>query len=209
MSGSIHNQVKPLALYYPQFHEFEENNQFWGKGFTEWDNLNSWKPFFDGHKIRTPVWGQYNLLDIEVRRRQSELARSMGIYGFIYYHYWFSHAAKNKVMYEVIEKMLQDNQPDMPFSLMWANEPWTKKWDGLEHHYLIRQEYSDEEIWKKHIKYLIKFFKHKNYIKINNRPLFFMYRCSHLKNKFSKMMSFFNRAIVNFIFDLPFIPSFW
>ena len=191
----IHNQIKPLALYYPQFHEFEENNRFWGKGFTEWNNLNSWTPFFKGHQIRKPLWGQYNLIDRNIRKKQAEYARQMGLYGFVYYHYWFSHARQNKVMYEVLERILKDGEPNMPFAFMWANEPWTKRWDGLEHEYLIKQEYGDENLWIKHIRYLIKFFKHKNYIKIDNKPIFYIYRCRHIGDKFSPMIKIFEREL--------------
>ena len=174
--------IRIIAFYYPQFHRFEENDKFWGNGFTEWDNLRRASAQFEGHHIKRPSdFGYYDLLDKNTRKKQARLAQNYNIYGFCYYHYWFSHAKNNKVMYEVKEKLLDINEePNIPFCFEWANEPWTRKWDGLENEVLIKQDYGGRDEWEKHYNYLSKFFKLKNYIKIDNKPLLLIYRIGHI-----------------------------
>lgn len=167
--------IKVMAIYFPQFHEVEENNKFWGKGFTEWTLINNYKG-----EIKRPhkSIGQYNMLEKEVREKQRDIAREYGIDAFCYYHYWFKD---KKVMYKGIEKILEDNEPDIPFTLCWANEPWTRNWNGSQRNVLLNQEYGDEADWIKHYKYLSQFFKHPNYIKEDNCPLLYIYRFYQLE----------------------------
>ncbi|RRN76393.1 glycosyl hydrolase, partial [Pseudoxanthomonas sp. SGD-10] len=168
------NKIKPIALYLPQYHEIEENNQWWGKGFTEWTNVKKAKALFEGHYQPHVPLNQhyYDLTNINELVNQASLARDYGIYGFCFYHYWFN----GKLLLETpLHNMLESGKPDFPFCLCWANENWTRTWDGQEKEVLMKQEYSLEDD-KAHIKYLIPFFKDSRYIKIGNKPVFLMYR---------------------------------
>jgi lipopolysaccharide biosynthesis protein len=185
---------KPIALFFPQFHAIPENDKNWGKGFTEWNLLNQTDfiakvplPYAEGGL------GYYDLLEKKIRARQAQIARRYGIFGFCYYHYWFSGEGapkSHKVMYRAIEKMLLDGEPDLPFMLSWANEPWVRTWTGVAQAdgTLISQEYGDSEEWKAHFEYLLRFFRHPNYIKVRNKPVFAIYRLGHLKEKLAPMI---------------------
>lgn len=194
---------KIICLYLPQFHEFEENNNWWGKGFTEWTCVKKAKSLADGHIIKKPHKdiGFYNLLDIKIRKYQADLAKNYGIYGFCYYHYWFYDKV---LMNAVLEKMLLDGQPDIPFMLSWANEPWRRRMNGGNDEILQGQKYGDEQEWELHLNYLLKFFTNKNYIKINNKPVFCIYRISSINN-YTKRFSYWNKKIKDYGFDGIFI----
>ena len=167
--------IKNIAIVFPQFHETEENNKFWGKGFTEWSLLSKMPEKVGDEVIKQPHHdiGYYNLTHKEHRSYMENLSDFYNIHGFCFYHYWFKN---KKVMYEPTELMLIDGKPDKPFMFCWANEQWTKRWDGGNNEVLIEQDYSDEQGNYDHFDYLLKFFKHKNYIKINNKPVFIFYR---------------------------------
>lgn len=182
--------IRPLALYFPQYHRLPENDRFWGSGFTEWTLLNQ---TIGLENIKYPLsvnngLGYYNLLNKETRKRQVELALYGGVHGFIYYHYWFG---SQKVMYRVPELRLQDDF-DFPFALSWANEPWSQRWKGgSEDNVLMAQEYGSLVEWRKHIEYLLPFFMHKDYIRVDNRPMFIIYRMGHIgKSKLTEMISY-------------------
>ena len=167
--------IRILALYLPQFHNIPENDEWWGDGFTEWTNVRAAKPLFEGHdQPKVPLHSNYyDLLDDEVKKWQVGLAKEYGIYGFCYYHYWFN----GKMLLEKpMEQMLNNTDVDLPFCVNWANETWTKAWVGDEKKILIKQEYGDEQEWRKHFDYLLPFFKDRRYIKIDNKPLFIFYR---------------------------------
>jgi lipopolysaccharide biosynthesis protein len=154
-----------ITFYLPQFHPFKENNEWWGKGFTEWTNVTKTKPRFRGHyqpHLPTDL-GFYDLRVPEVRAEQAEMARKYGIYGFCYYHYWFNGKL---LMERPLEEILNSGEPDFPFMLCWANENWTRKWDGGVNSVLIEQKYSEEDDIK-HIHYLLPFLKDPRYIRIN------------------------------------------
>jgi hypothetical protein len=170
---------KVIAWYLPQFHPFPENDRWWGTGFTEWTLLRNWSPQFDGHRIRRPHpdIGQYSLLDRDQRRRQAEMAREYGVYGFCYYHYWFGG---KQLLEKPLELMLGDGQPDIPFCLSWANESWTRRWDGLDREILQEQTYGDVDEWDRHLKRLLPFFLHRNYIKVGGKPMFLVYRLGEI-----------------------------
>nr|WP_199158650.1 glycoside hydrolase family 99-like domain-containing protein [Pedobacter sp. ASV2] len=168
------NDLKAIALYLPQFHPFKENDEWWGKGFTEWTNVTKSKPKFKGHyqpHLPTDL-GFYDLRLLDTMIEQASLAKAYGISGFCFYHYWFN----GKLLMETpLEQMLKSKKPDFPFCLCWANENWTRRWDGLEADVLIKQEYDLKDDLT-HIQYLMPFFKDDRYIKINGKPVYLMYR---------------------------------
>ncbi len=169
--------MKPLALYLPQFHTFPENDEWWGKGYTEWSAVRKAKPLFERHmQPRVPLDDNYYDLDkdgVKTLRWQAELAKKYGIYGFCFYQYWFN----SKQLMEKPMETLRDNPDiDMAYCVCWANESWTRTWYGLENEVLMAQEYGQKEDWIKHIEYLLTFFKDERYIKIGNKPVLMIYR---------------------------------
>lgn len=170
--------MKPriVALYLPQFHSIPENDEWWGKGFTDWTNVRKAKPLFNGHaQPRVPLSGNYyDLSDVDVLRWQSSLAEKYGISGFCFYHYWF--AGGKKLLEKPAEMLLQTPDIPMQFCFSWANEPWARTWDGKGHKVLMPQEYGDKEDWRKHFDYLLPFFRDSRYMKVNGKPMFVIYK---------------------------------
>lgn len=167
--------MKIIAFYLPQFHAFPENDEWWGKGFTEWTNVKNAVPIFKGHnQPRIPLNNNYyNLLDVETLRWQSDLANKYGIYGFCFYHYWFDGKI---LMNRPMELLLENTYINQKFCVCWANEDWTKAWAKKEHTILISQTYGGKKEWIEHFEYLLPFFRDNRYIKIGNKPLFIIYR---------------------------------
>lgn len=171
--------MKILAFYLPQFHEIPENNEWWGKGFTDWTNVKKAKPLVDGqYQPREPLNDNYyDLSNVEVMKWQSKIAQEHGIYGFCYYHYWFD----GKLLLEKpLENMLHDKEVTIPFCFSWANEPWARTWDGRETDVLMPQRYGDEKEWEEHFEYLLQFFKDERYIKEDNKPMMVLYKTMHI-----------------------------
>lgn len=164
-----------IAIHLPQFHPFKENDEWWGKGFTEWRNVAKARPRFRGHyQPHVPAdLGFYDLRLEETRIAQAQLAQQYGIYGFCYYHYWFNG---HQLMERPLEEILSSGRPDFPFMLCWANENWTRAWDGGVCNTLIKQDYSEQDD-REHIRFLCEhYFKDKRYIRIHHRPVFCIYR---------------------------------
>jgi lipopolysaccharide biosynthesis protein len=167
--------VRTIAFYLPQFHRVKENDEWWGEGFTEWTNVTRAKPLFPGHdQPRKPTaLGYYDLTDPDARQRQAELARAHGIHGFCYYHYWFS--AGRRLLERPFHEVLTSGRPDFPFCLCWANENWTRAWDGKTNRVLMEQNYSEEDAVK-FAEDLVPAFRDPRYIRVNGKPLLVVYR---------------------------------
>lgn len=193
------DKINVIAFYLPQFHAIPENDKAYGKGFTEWTNVKKALPLFEGHnQPRVPLNGNYyNLLNSGVLKSQTELAKKYGIFGFCYYHYWFSG---KKLLEKPIENMLADKSVDMPYCLCWANENWTRKWDGGNNEVIAKQKYGDEKEWQQHLKYLVDFFKDERYIKIEGKPLFIFYKPLLMKN-YVKWVKYFREHIKEYGFE--------
>lgn len=167
-----------LAMYLPQFHPIPENDEWWGKGFTEWSNVAKTKPMFHGHyQPHLPRdLGFYDLRTPETRAAQAELAKAYGIYGFCYYHYWFN----GKLLLErPLREVLETGQPDFPFCMCWANEHWTRAWNGGDDEVLMRQDYSPADDLA-HIRWLIPYMSDPRYIKVQGKPVFIFYRAGRI-----------------------------
>ena len=174
---------KPLiiAYYLPQFHPIKENDEWWGEGFTEWTNVRKAKPLFKGHdqpRIPTEL-GYYDLRDPKIREEQVRLAKESGVGGFCYWHYWFNG---KQLMNNIIDDVAC-NGPDFPFGLGWANETWSKKmWkkDVSHDRVLIEQTYGGLKDCRAHYEYVSKLFKKDNYIRIDGKPFFLVYKPENL-----------------------------
>lgn len=182
--------MRVIAFYLPQFHEIDENNQWWGKGFTEWTNVKKTVPRFKGHnQPRIPYRNNYyNLLDDNVMEEQAKIATSYGVDAFCFYHYWFKG---KKLLEKPVERFLQNKDAKIDFCLSWANESWSRNWDGGNQELLIEQNYGDYNDWAQHYEYFNEFFKDERYIKIDNKPLLIIYKPQLITNC-KEMISCFN-----------------
>jgi lipopolysaccharide biosynthesis protein len=177
----VHDDIKVLAYYLPQFHPIPENDEWHGKGFTEWTKVRAANPLFEGHyqqHVPHPDIGYYLLDSPETLRMQAGLMQSAGVHGLVFYHYWFG----GRMILEHPARMLLDT-PDiaMPFCFCWANENWTRRWDGNENEILLGQNYSPEDA-REFIRYLIPFFQDPRHLRIEGRPVLFVYRPSSIPN---------------------------
>jgi len=173
-------KARVIAFYLPQFHPTPENDEWWGKGFTEWTSVGKAKPLFKGHyQPRVPAdLGYYDLRIPEVRQQQVDLAKEAGVYGFCYWHYWFG-AGKEMLEMPFLE-VLKSGKPDFPFCLGWANESWyAKVWDASaesKHRLLIEQQYTGEQDHINHFQKYRSAFADKRYIRQDGYPLFLIYQ---------------------------------
>ncbi|RUS49017.1 glycoside hydrolase family 99-like domain-containing protein [Cohnella sp. AR92] len=171
--------MKIIAFLLPQFHRIEENDRWWGEGFTEWTNVRRARSLYPAHKQpRVPAEeNYYDLTDPAARARQAELAREYGIYGFCYYHYWF---AGKQLLEKPLGEVLRSGEPEFPFCLSWANEPWTRRWDGMDSEILMPQSYGEEDDWTRHFECLLEAFRDPRYIRVDGKPLLSIYRPAHI-----------------------------
>lgn len=175
------NKIKPIAFYLPQFHAIPENDEWWGKNFTEWVNVKRGLPSFQGHyQPHVPAnLGYYNLVkDKSIQYKQIELAKEFGIYGFCYYYYWFKG---KRLLEKPLDTLLTDKNLNFPFCICWANETWSRRWDGAEKEILIKQEHN-EETDENFIRDVIPILKDDRYIKVGEAPLLLIYRADLFPN---------------------------
>jgi len=177
----MNDDLRLIAFNLPQFHAIPENDRWWGQGFTDWTNVKKAKPLFPGHyqpHVPADDLGYYDMSEAKTRDVQAELAKQAGISGFCYFHYWFN----GKLLLEKpLHDILDSGKPDFPFSLCWANEPWTRAWDARSGEILMDQEYSEQD-HVAHMDYLTRFFKDPRYIRIDGKPLFLVYRSKKIPN---------------------------
>ena len=166
--------MKTLAFHLPQFHPIPENDAWWGNGFTEWTNVTRARPVVPGHyQPHLPAdLGFYDLRLPDARAAQAGLARQYGIDGFVYYHYWFTG---KRVLNRPVDEILASGQPNFPFCLCWANENWTRAWDGRSGQTLLEQHYSDADD-AAHIRHLLPFLADPRYVRVGGRPLLLIYK---------------------------------
>lgn len=178
--------MKPriIGLYLPQYHPIPENDEWWGKGFTEWTNVAKARPLFRGHyQPRIPAdLGFYDLRLPEVREQQAELAREAGLEGFCYYHYWFGNG--RQLLERPFNEVLASGKPDFPFCLCWANHDWTNKTWQKGNNFrrdsmIMKMEYSKED-YVRHFNYVLPAFRDPRYITVDGKPLFAVWAPHHI-----------------------------
>jgi glycosyltransferase involved in cell wall biosynthesis/tetratricopeptide (TPR) repeat protein len=182
MRGDAHTRddhaVRVIAFYLPQFHRIAENDAWWGEGFTEWTNVRKALPNFAGHEQphRPGELGYYDLTDPAVREAQAQLARTHGVDAFCYYHYWFGG---RRLLEQPLDAVVASGKPDFPFCVCWANENWTRRWDGLDHEILMQQRYSLDDA-RAFIASLLPLLRDRRYVRIDGRPLLLVYKLADL-----------------------------
>jgi hypothetical protein len=168
--------ARAIAFYLPQFHPIPENDEWWGKGFTEWTNVTKAKPLFPGHyQPQLPAdLGFYDLRVPEVREAQAVLAREHGLEGFCYWHYWF---AGKRLLERPFQEVLESGKPNFPFCLGWANHTWNGLWSGGDEKKIIKEQtYPGSEDHKKHFNYLLNAFLDPRYLRVEGKPILIIYK---------------------------------
>lgn len=191
--------MKVFSLFLPQYYETKENNEWWGKGFTEWTHVKSAKPFFKNHNqpLHPLNDNYYNLLDKETMQWQTELMKKYGLYGMIYYHYYFNG---KKLLEKPAENLLKWTDINQPFFFCWANHSWYRSWEGSKQ-VLVEQTYGNEEDWKKHFDYLLPFFLDSRYEKKDNKPLLMIYDNESNKHIIDNIIVCFDKWCLETGFD--------
>lgn len=176
------------AYYLPQFHEIKENDEWWGKGFTEWTNVKKAGKLFCGHKQpQIPLNNNYyNLLDKKTLLWQLDLANTYGIKGFIFYHYYFEG---KKLLEKPAELLLANSDIPMNFFFCWANHSWNRAWKNSKE-VLMAQTYGGKKEWEEHFQYLLQFFSDDRYLKIQNKPALMIFNIDFCEK--NEMMEYFD-----------------
>lgn len=177
-TDSPQQAVRTIAFYLPQFHPIPENDTWWGRGYTEWQRVARARPQFRGHhQPHLPAdLGYYDLRLPETRLAQAELATAYGVDAFCYYHYWFSG---RRLLERPFNEVLESGQPSLPFALCWANEPWTRAWDGHNGDVLLEQRDSPGDA-ERFVRDLLPAFADSRYVRVDDRPLLLVYRARQL-----------------------------
>ncbi|HVM07302.1 MAG TPA: glycoside hydrolase family 99-like domain-containing protein [Acidimicrobiales bacterium] len=173
------DSVKVIAFYLPQFHPIPENDAWWGRGFTEWTNVAKARPLFPRHE-QPDLPGELGFYDLrvpETREAQAALAADHGVDAFCYWHYWF---AGRRLLERPFEEVLTSGTPDFPFCLAWANQTWSGIWHGAEDRILMEQTYPGPEDDRAHFEYLLPAFDDDRYLKVDGRPVFYVFRPEQL-----------------------------
>lgn len=174
--------MKVLAMYLPQYHAIPENDEWWGKGYTEWTAVKNAKPLYKGHmEPRKPLNDNYYDLSDEsgkVWKWQADLANVYGVYGFCIYHYWFEG---KQLLEKPMEILLKHPEIDIHYCICWANETWSRNWYAQQRTILLEQKYGDEKKWEEHYNYLRKFFLDERYIKLKNKPIVNIYHSQEIE----------------------------
>ncbi len=216
--------MKIITMYLPQFHVTEENNRWWGDGFTEWVSVGNASSLFDGHnQPRKPMNDNYyNLLDKQTMMWQADLMKEYGIYGQCFYHYWFKEG--KRILEKPAENLLKWNDIQMPFCFSWANESWVRSWSVAadsnvwaqkfeplrkeeNNGILLEQEYGSEDAWREHFDYLLPFFEDERYIKICDKPVFMFYRPNNISHLYEMVRCWNQWAIDNGFAGIHFIGA--
>ena len=181
--------MKKFAFFLPQFHEIQENNEWWGEGFTEWTNVRKAVPLYEGHvQPKHPLNNNYyDLLDRKTVEWQTDLMHTYHVDGLIYYHYYFKG---KKLLEKPAENLLRWTDIDQPFFFCWANHSWFRSSQGSKQ-LLIEQKYGDEKDWEEHFNYLLPFFKDPRYEKKDNKPLFLIFWSDFAEKK--QIFSYFEK----------------
>lgn len=197
-------KARVIAFYLPQFHPIPENDEWWGKGFTEWTNVGKAKPLFKGHyQPRVPAdLGYYDLRLSEVREEQAKMANHAGIEGFCYWHYWF---AGKRLIERPFEEVLKSKKPNFPFCLAWANETWSGIWHGKPGEVLLEQTYPGIKDYENHFYNNLEAFHDERYIKVDGKPLFYIYRPLDIPNTSEFFDCWNNLAIKNGLKGIHFV----
>lgn len=198
--------MKVLAYNLPAYHRIPENDEWWGEGFTEWDNVRRGKPLYKGHiQPMIPLNGYYyDLSKKEDVLNQARLAKKYGLSGFVYYHYWFN----GKLLLEKPVEIYRDSKEvDFDYCLCWANEQWARTWDGKDGQILMPQTFGGQTDWEDHLQYFLPFFNDSRYIKRGNKPMLFVYSTSRIPC-FDEMFEYWDSRIKEFGFDGIYLVEF-
>lgn len=202
--------MKILSIYLPGFHRDAINDKAWGEGFTEWDNVRSGKKLYDNHyqPIEPLNDNYYDLSNENDLKNQIQLAKKYKVDGFIFYHYWFGNNIQ--ALSKPAELLKNKIDEKFEYCFCWANHNWIKNWHGKNSEMIVKQEYGDIKEWKKHILYFLDFFKDPRYIKIDNKPVLYIYNAKDIKC-INEMIDYWDKYLIeqgfNGIYIIEYISS--